>query len=236
MIFIRSIVFNVVFFLTIISYLVLGIPLLFFGSKYAFAFWKSLSISLDFITQKIAGIKYTIENPHNISKSPAIYAIRHESIWETLILIHKFHQPVFVLKKELLRIPLFGLFSKRAGTIAVDREHGVKALISAVKQVDAAIKNNHPVIIFPEGTRMSTGDYSGIKRGIALFYKKTNCPVIPVVHNSGKFWPKHSFLKIPGSVTIKFFDPIQPGLPQEEFLDKLNNDFRSGIEKLSTLN
>lgn len=236
MIFIRSIIFNVLFFSTISSFLLLGIPILLLDIKYTFVFWKNLSKLLDLITQKVAGIKYTIENPHNIAVSPAIYAIRHESIWETLILIHKFHQPIFILKKELLNVPLFGLFSKKAGTIDIDRELGVKSLIGAVKKVNTAIANNHPVIIFPEGTRISTGTYSGIKRGIALFYKKVNCPVIPVIHNSGKFWSKHGFLKTPGNITVKFLDPIQPGLSQEEFLDKLNNDFRFEIEKLAALN
>jgi len=236
MILIRSAIFNILFFFIISFSLIFGVPLLLLNKRYTFIFWKNLSAFLDFITQKIAGIKYTIENPHNILNSPAIYAVRHESTWETLILIHKFHNPIFVVKKELLNIPVFGSFSKKVGTIGIDRELGVKSLIDAVKQVYAAVINNHPVVIFPEGTRLSTGTYSGIKRGIALFYQKANCPVIPVIHNSGKFWPRRGFLKNPGNITLKFLDPIQPGLSQDEFLDKLNSDFRSEIERLSALN
>ena len=233
---IRSILFNIVFFSTITVAVILGYPLIFFNNqKYIFAFWHHLSVILDFVTAKIGNINYTIINEENILKEPAIYAIRHESIWETLILIHKFEKPVFVLKEELLKIPLFGTLSKKAGAISIDRNNGVKSLKSIVGQVKAAITQGHPVVIFPEGTRMPSGVYAPLKRGIALFYKKANCRVVPIIHNSGQFWPRRRFIKRPGMIIVKIVNPIVPGLSSNEFIDKLNDVFSEEVKKLKIL-
>jgi 1-acyl-sn-glycerol-3-phosphate acyltransferase len=229
---IRSIIFSILFFAVAASLLLLGTPLIFFPKKYVYDFWNFFSKTLDFLTKKIAGIDYRIESEHNLLREPAIYAFRHESAWETLALIHKFQQPVFILKKELLRIPIFGHLSRKVGTIDVDRENGVQALISVARGIEKAIASEHPVIIFPEGTRAQTGEHIPLKRGIALFYRKSNCPVVPVVHDSGKFWPRRGFLKRSGTVTVKFLDPIPPGLPQDEFMNRLNDIFYSEVEKL----
>jgi 1-acyl-sn-glycerol-3-phosphate acyltransferase len=217
-----------------VLFLVVGSILLPFDKRYMFLFWKSLSITLDFLTQKVANITYTIEGVNRDKKSAAaIYAMRHESSWETLILIHKFHDPIFVLKKELLNIPFFGNLAKKVGSIEVDRDSGAKSLINATRKVEAAIANGNDVIIFPEGKRAASGAHVEVKRGIALFYKKSNCPVIPVVHNSGRFWPRRGFFKKPGNITLRFLDPIAPGLSQEKFMDKLNEIFYSEIEKMN---
>ena len=230
---VRSFIFNVFFFLTMFVFLFAGMFLLPFDSKYTFMFWYYLSTTLDFLTQKIMGITYEIENKYGKVNSPAIYAVRHESTWETLVFIRHFYQPIFILKKELTRVPMFGSLSQKAGAIAVDRDNGARALMDAVKEVSAAISAGHSVVMFPEGTRVATGEHAEIKRGIALFYKRSNCPVIPVVHNSGRFWARRGFVKYPGKITVKFLEPINPGLSQEEFIEKLNNAFYSGIEELN---
>jgi 1-acyl-sn-glycerol-3-phosphate acyltransferase len=236
MIFLRSLLFNAIFFLVFGLLLLLGQPLLlpYFDERAVYRFWYWASKIVDLMARKIAGISYSIENAENILNTPAIYAMRHESTWETLVLINIFQKPVFVLKKELWDVPLFGGLSKKSNAIAVDRDNGVHALISAVKNVQEAIANEHPVIIFPEGTRIATGEHVEIKRGIWLFYKKANCPVVPVVHDSGKCWPRRGFLKKPGMVTLKFLDAIAPGLSQDEFMDKLNKVFYEEVENLKS--
>lgn len=230
---VRSLIFNVIFFLTMFVFLFAGTLLLPFDSKYTFMFWYYLSTTLDFLTQTIMGITYEIDNKNGKINSPAIYAVRHESTWETLVFIRHFYQPIFMLKKELTRIPMFGSLSRKAGAIVVDRDNGARALMESVKAVSAAISAGHSVVMFPEGTRVKTGEHAEIKRGIALFYKRSNCPVIPVVHNSGSFWARRGFVKHPGKITVKFLDPIGPGLSQEEFMEKLSNAFYSGIEELN---
>jgi 1-acyl-sn-glycerol-3-phosphate acyltransferase len=232
MLIIRSIIFNMTFFFAITTMLFLGAPLVLIEEKYVYIFWKYVSIVLGYITTKIGGISFVVENEENLLKQPAIYAVRHESTWETLILIQKFEEPIFIIKKELLDVPLFGRLSRKSGAISVDRDNGVKALIDATRRVEKSINDGHPVIMFPEGTRVRAGKHVPMKRGIALFYKKTNCPVVPVIHNSGTFWPRHGFVKKPGTITLKFLDPIPPGLSQGEFMKKLNNVFSCEIEKM----
>jgi 1-acyl-sn-glycerol-3-phosphate acyltransferase len=231
----RSILFNVLFFFTIAVAMAAGFPLIFLDKKYVFIFWRYLSIVLGFITEKVAGIKYVVENEENILPGPVIYAIRHESIWETLILISRFENPVFVLKEELLKIPLFGAMSKKAGAIAIDRNNGARTLVDAIGKVEDSLVNGHPVIIFPEGTRMTSGEHISLKRGIVWFYEKANCPVVPVIHNSGKFWPRRGFLKKPGTIAVKFHNPINPGLSRDQFMDKLNEIFSQEIERLKAV-
>ncbi|GHU16569.1 1-acyl-sn-glycerol-3-phosphate acyltransferase [Alphaproteobacteria bacterium] len=232
MIVIRSIIFNILFFSVGSVIMLLAIPILLFKKDRIFDFWKLFSKITAFISEKIGGIGYIIENEQNILSEPAIYAVRHESVWETLVLIYMFKEPIFVLKKELLKVPLFGILSKMAGSIEVDRDSGTKSLVDVAKRIEKTISDGHPVIIFPEGTRVPTGEHMEIKRGIAFFYSKSNCAVVPVVHNSGKFWPRRGFLKIPGNITVKFLDPIPPGLSRDEFMNRLNDVFYSEIECL----
>jgi 1-acyl-sn-glycerol-3-phosphate acyltransferase len=230
---IRSVVFNVVFFSTMGIALIVGFPLVFLNNrKYVFIFWHYLSVVLEFITARIGGIKCKIENEKNILKKPAVYAMRHESIWETLMLINKFKEPIFVLKEELLRVPLFGAMARKAGTISVDRDHRTRALLDTMGKIEDSINKGHPVIIFPEGTRVATGEYVPLKRGIALFYEKINCTVVPVIHNSGRFWPRRGFIKKPGTIIVDFMDPIVPGLSRDAFMSRIDEMFRSGINKL----
>ena len=200
--------------------------------KYIFGFWHYLSKFLSFLSSHLIGISYHIENQENIPEGAAIFAMRHESVWETLVLIHKFKKPIFVLKKELLDIPFFGYLAKKSGSIPVDRAHGMKSLMEASRKVEQAIAEGHHVIIFPEGTRVANGSHVELKRGISFFYRRSQCPVIPVVHNSGKFWPRRSFLKKSGDISVIVCDPIQPGLSADDFMEKLNSVFYNEVEKL----
>jgi len=230
---IRSLIFNIVFFSVIAASMICAIPLLLLSEECIFGFWKYLSTVSAWITKVFAGINVEIDASEKLSEQGVIYAVRHESAWETLELIHMFDHPIFVMKKELFSIPIFGAMAKKSGAIAVDRDDGVKALTSALKQIKEKINQGHSIVIFPEGTRMPTGVFKDLKRGIALFYRSTNCKVIPVVHNSGKFWPARGFIKYPGTIKLRVFPAIETGLNQNEFLAKLNDIFRSEVEKLN---
>ena len=235
MTFIRSLIFNVVFFSVLIVGLIVGIPWRFFDGHYTCIFWDKFSWFLQGITSVVGGISCKFENEQYLLKEPAVYAFRHESMWETMMLIYKFKYPVFVLKKELLDVPLFGIMAKKSGAIAVDRENGAKSLVEVLKKISETIAAGRPVIIFPEGTRVPTGQHVPMKRGISLFYKKLNCPIVPVVHNAGRFWPRRGFIKHPGTITVRFLEPILPGLTQDEFMEKLNSVFKEEVEKLNSL-
>lgn len=214
-------------------YVLCGIFFLPFSENVVYRYWFGFSKMFRFIVKYVGGIDFKIENEQYLkTEGEVIFASRHESMWETIALISFFRKPVFVMKKELHDIPLFGLLSDKVHSIYVDREHGLKALIEVSRQISSALNNNRQVIIFPEGTRMPSGEFVPLKRGISLFYKKNNCKVIPIMHNSGKFWPRRSFKKNPGTITVKFMEPIQPGLSQDEFMDRLNGIFQTEISKL----
>ena len=229
---IRSIVLNVVLFSALAVFILSGIFFLPCSERIVYRYWYYLSKMFNFIVKYVGGISFSIEGKENIFDSAAIYAIRHESMWETFALTCLFKKPVFIVKKELYNIPIFGPLAKKTHSIFVDRDQGARALIETSNKISEMIKDNRQIIIFPEGTRVPNGTYVPLKRGIALFYKKNNCPVIPVIHNSGFFWARRSFKKNPGNITLKFMKPIAPGLPQDEFMDKLNEVFQTEIEKL----
>ena len=162
-------------------------------------------------------------NPHY--DNGYLYASKHQSIFETIYFNSLFYNPSYILKKELLSIPLFGMYLKKLHMIAIDRSQGIKS----IKHVNAETKRLsefRPVIIFPEGTRTEFGNQPDLKPGIYSIYKNSNKPVVPIAINSGKFWPKNNKMKS-GKIIIEFKDPIQPGLSKEDFLKKLKSDINS---------
>ena len=230
---IRSTFLNIVLFVTMSLYVCCGIFFLPFSEDIVYKYWFVFSKMFRFISKYVGGIDFKIENEQYLkTQGRVIFASRHESMWETIALISLFPKPVFVMKKELHDIPLFGLLADKVHSIFVDREHGLKALIEVSRQISAALDDGRQVIIFPEGTRMPSGEFVPLKRGISLFYKKNNCKVVPVIHNSGKFWARRSFKKNPGTITMKFMEPIEQGLSQDEFMDRLNSTFQTEISKL----
>ena len=209
---IRSAIFNIVLFVSLSVYMLFGLFLLPCSTDVLYQYWFGFSRLFNFITKYVGGISYKIVNPQNVTDNNVIYAVRHESMWETVFLISFFKKPVFIMKQELREIPIFGLLSEKVNAIFVDRNQGMKALINASRKVTTSLKEGCQVVMFPEGTRLQPGEYVPLKRGIALFYKTNNCTVVPVVHNSGTFWSRRSFRKNPGEITVKFLDPIAPGL------------------------
>ncbi len=230
---IRSIVLNFVLFVVMALYVFCGIFFLPCSEDVAYKYWFGFSRMFRFIVKYVGGIDFKIENEEYLqNQGRVIFAGRHESMWETIVFISLFPKPVFVMKKELGDIPIFGRLAQKVHSIFVDREHGLKALIEVSRQISVALDDNRQVIIFPEGTRMPSGEFIPLKRGISLFYKKNNCRIVPIIHDSGKFWPRRSFRKNPGIITVKIMKPIEPGLSQDEFMDKLNSIFQTEISKL----
>ena len=216
---IRSIFLNVVLFFAMSVYVFCGIFFIPFSEDVVYEYWFRFSRMFRFISKYIGGIDFKIENEQYLKTSGrVIFASRHESMWETIAFISLFPRPVFVMKKELHDIPVFGQLADKVHSIFVDREHGLKALIEVSRQISVALDDGRQVIIFPEGTRMPVGEFVPLKRGISLFYGKNNCSIIPIVHNSGRFWARRSFKKNPGTITVRIMEPVPPGLSQDEFM------------------
>ena len=183
--------------------------------------WSRFAI---FVLQKLCKIDYKIIGKENLPQEPFIIACKHQSMWETVVFNILFPAPALAYKKELLSIPFYGWYLKKMSGIAVDRDGGMKAMKHLITESRKFLDNKQIVVIFPQGTRVpvgaSTTDYP-YQAGIAALYSACKVPVIPVALNSGKFWAKHQLRKNPGTITLEYLKPINPGLSKEEFMRQL---------------
>lgn len=165
-----------------------------------------------FCARWLLGIRVRVEGA--IPSGPVIIALRHESFFEAIDLPTLLDDPVIVAKAELMNIPLWGLAARRWGLIAVRRDDGAKALRAMVAEAKARTASGRPLAIFPEGTRIPSGQQAALQSGFAALYKLLGLPVVPVAVSSGGFY--HRWFKRPGTVVYRFCEPIPPGLRREE--------------------
>jgi 1-acyl-sn-glycerol-3-phosphate acyltransferase len=158
----------------------------------------------------ICGIEYRVLGAEHIPKKPSIVLSKHQSAWETLAFQKIFPPQVWVLKKELLRIPFFGWGLAMTSPIAIDRSSGKAALEQVVEQGRDRLRQGFWVVIFPEGTRIAPGKKGKYRIGGAWLATHVNVPVVPVAHNAGEFWGRNSFIKRPGTITVSIGAPIDP--------------------------
>ena len=170
--------------------------------------------------KNIARLDYEVRG--EVPAGAALVASKHMSMWDTIALFHLMGDPVFVLKRELTRIPFYGWYAQRVGMIAIDRTGGGVALRNMTKAARRALGQGLGVVVFPEGTRKKPGVTPDYKSGIAALYQRLNVPCVPVALNSGLFWTgPGGFLKKRGSIVIDFLVPISPGLKRQDFMRTL---------------
>jgi 1-acyl-sn-glycerol-3-phosphate acyltransferase len=172
----------------------------------------------------ICRIKIHIEGKENLPQGAYIIAAKHQSAWETTIFFDIFPRPIYVLKKELLNLPMFGRYLKFMGMIAIDRTKKIQAMKKVISEAKNRLDRGFNLIIFPEGTRVAYGRPAKIQSGITSLYMNGLGPIIPLSLDSGKCWPKNSWIKYPGIVNIKIFKPLPEGLSKEEFTKTLSKD------------
>ncbi|CAD6530480.1 hypothetical protein LMG28727_02663 [Paraburkholderia kirstenboschensis] len=164
------------------------------------------------------GIRYTIEGMENLPNGPAVLLSKHQSAWETLAFPALMPRPLcYVFKRELLYVPFFGWALGLLKMVHIDRKEGKYAFASVIRQGKARMAEGAWVIMFPEGTRTPTGKQGKYKTGGARFAIATGAPVVPIAHNAGRVWPRNSFLKYAGIVTVSIGKPIETtGLTPDE--------------------
>ncbi len=236
---IKSILFNLHFYvltfiLVIIMSPVLILPFVFV--KIIAKIWVGILV----LGMKIwLGLNLKIIGKYNKNKL-YIFAVKHQSAWETVLCTSLFDMPSIVLKKELIYIPLIGLYFLKGRAIPIIRKNTIEALKRIVKTAKRNLNKGSSILIFPQGTRVplhaSTHDYP-YQPGIYFLYSQCNIPVIPVAHNAGLFWPKNSFLKFPNkhktkTVTIEILDEIPIGLDKKTFMNKLEKSIENKTRKL----
>jgi 1-acyl-sn-glycerol-3-phosphate acyltransferase len=189
------------------------------------AFIRSYSLTTLWLLRAVCGTKVAWHGSEKIPKTPCIVACKHQSLWETFALFAVLDDPVFVIKRELTWIPLFGWYMWKAGSIPVDRSAGMAALSRMTARALKTLGGAQPrqLVIFPEGTRRPPGAAPAYKPGIVHLYRKAGVPCVPVALNSGLYWPRRSLRRLPGTIVVEFLDPIPPGLDRGAFLTRLQN-------------
>ncbi|WP_165380340.1 lysophospholipid acyltransferase family protein [Candidatus Finniella inopinata] len=189
-----------------------------------------------FLVKNIVGLTHQVKGAEHLQAAlklgPCLVACKHQSAWETIALGTFFDSFTIVLKSELRKVPLFGLYLKKSNMIFIDRQAGRQSIKTLLTQARQAVQQNQSILIFPEGTRTSPGVPGTYQPGVGLLYSDLNIPVLPVALNSGLLWGRRSWIKRSGQVTIEFLPPILPGLKREEFMARLKNDIESACEKL----
>ena len=234
MLFLRSLLFNLVLYTGIILVFLIALPTLLLPPKFTLLFGKFLGHYVVFIVKIFLNTKVEFKGIENIPKKEKYFiASAHQSMFETFALQSVLDYPVFILKKELLKIPLFGSYLKKIKSIEIVRDTTTKDNINFFDKVAAIIKNEkRPLLIFPQGTRVKVDDKVPFKKGVGRIYEALNISCVPVALNSGKVWPKHGIIKHPGKITISFLKPIEPGLNREDFLKNLEAKIYNEIENI----
>ena len=230
---IKSLVFNIFLYAGIIIVFVLAIPTLILPAKFTLYCGKFLAYYIILILRLFLNTKVIFHGLENLKKVEKFFvASAHQSMFETFVLQAPLSFPIFILKKELLRIPLFGWYLKKIGSIEIVRETTTKENLNFFDKIKNTIqKNNRPLLIFPQGTRVKFDDRSHFKKGVGRIYDSLEIPCVPVALNSGKIWPKNSFMKYPGDIHVSFLEPIEPGLEKTIFLKVLEEKIYSETDK-----
>lgn len=228
----RSALFNIVFYVNLIAFLVLGSWLFAAPRSWAMAGLSLWARSSLVWLRLICGIRMEVKGREHMLRGPALYAGKHQSLWETFAIIPLLADPAIVLKRELTFIPLFGWFALKFRMPAVDRGAGSKALRNLIASAEAAKALRREIVIFPEGTRRPPGAAPDYKPGAAALYAALGIPCVPFALNSGLCWPRRSFLRKPGTITIEFLPAIPPGHERRSFARELETAIETATARL----
>ena len=211
---VRSLLYAVVFYPGSVLYVLAGIAMIPFGRGAVRRIADAWTGFNRLCARYLLGIRTRVEG--EVPSGPALVAIKHQSMFETTEVQRILDTPATVMKSELGRIPLWGRLTRVYGILPVDREGGGAALRKLLRAAQEAVAEGRPIVIFPEGTRVAPGEQPPLEPGFAGLYRALGLPVVPVALDSGKIWPRRSFVKRPGIVTMRFGEPIPPGLPRKE--------------------
>ena len=231
--FIKSLIFNIFIYSGLILIFILAIPTLVLPDKCTIFFGRLSAKYIVLILKLVMNTKVIFHGEENLKKVDRFFvASAHQSMLETFALQIPLNGPIFILKKELLNIPLFGWYLRKIGSIAIIRETTTKENLNFFDKIKKKLEESkRPLLIFPQGTRVKLDEQPPFKKGVGRIYKALNLPCIPVALNTGKVWPKNSFMKFSGDIHISFLEPIMPGKGNDEFSTEIENKIYKEIKK-----
>jgi 1-acyl-sn-glycerol-3-phosphate acyltransferase len=231
---IRSFLFSLFFFSGIVLISLIFIPTFFLPRKIVLFGGKIMGCWTSFCLQIFLSTKIIIKGKENIIRNQKFFiAASHQSMFETFFLQTIFNSPVFILKKELLMIPIFGWYLKKIGSISIKRSKISKENLGFLDHISKQINSsNRPLIIFPQGTRLLPNDRTPFRKGSSRIYEELKIACQPIAINSGNTWPKKGMKEINTVLTISILKSIQPGLEKKTFLKELENVIHSELDIL----
>ena len=230
---IRSLIFNALFYLTLVVLMIVGLPTMLLGRKAVFALarlWGGISV---WLLNAICGLKLEYRGLENIPPGAVLIAAKHQSFLETFALIKYAPDFAIILKRQLTYVPLFGLYLIVSQQIAIDRGRGRQALLQIAGAARPVFAAGRQVFIYPEGTRRAPGAPPKYKQGVAALYAETGVACLPVALNTGLFWRRHGFLRRPGVAVIEYLPVIAPGLDREAFSRRLESIIETACDRLN---
>ena len=234
MLVLRSVLFNILFYAHMLAWLIIAsLPLLLLPRRFMLAagiLWAKGSL---WLMRVVAGTGCEITGVENVPQGGFIVAAKHQSFWETFALVTVFQRPVYILKRELTWIPLFGWWMIKLGMIPVNRGARAKALKDVTRRAKIIIReDDRQLMIFPEGTRRPPGAPPAYKYGIVHLYRELGVPCVPVALNAGMYWPRRKFLRRPGTVRMTILPAIEPGLEPEVFFARMQDAIERESDRL----
>jgi len=231
----RNFLFSSLFFTGIIFISIIFLPALFLPAKIVIFGGKLMGYWTSFCLKYVLSVKIIIKGKENIENNKKFFiAASHQSMFETFYLQTIFNSPIFILKKELLLIPIFGWYLKKIGSISIKRNKVTKDNLGFFDVISRTINNTErPLIIFPQGTRVPPNERPSFKKGASRIYEEINILCQPVAINSGYVWPKKGPKKSNKTITISILKTIPAGLTKEEFINTLERNIYSELDLLN---
>ncbi len=230
--YIRSVLFSILFYVNLTAHMIVALPTLFLPRRILHVFVRSYALTSLWLLRVVCGTKVEWRGVEKLPKSAFILACKHQSAWETFSLYAVIDDPTYILKRELMWLPLFGWYMRKEGLIPIDRSAGMAALARMTARARAALAAGRQIVIFPEGTRRPPGAEPSYKPGVLYLYSKAGVPCVPMALNSGLYWPRRSLLRLPGTIIAEILDPIAPGLGRDAFARDLEGAIEGASARL----
>ena len=232
MLFLRSLLFNAIFYVNLIAFMVFGCMFYVTPRPWSIAALQVWARASLWWLKVIAGTRFEVRGAEHIPHGAALVAGKHQSAWDIFALLPLLNDPAVVLKRELTWIPLFGWFALKFQMLPVDRDAGAGALKRLIARAKRAVEQNRQILIFPEGTRRAPDAEPDYKPGAAALYLQLDVPCIPFALNSGLYWPRRKFLRYPGTIIVEFLPAIPAGLKRRDYSEKLLTAIETATARL----
>ncbi len=230
---IRATIFNILFYGMTVIMAVVGVPILLLPYRFCQYYQRLWSWVMVFLLRHVIGLRHTIRG--ELPQEPVIFAAKHQSAWETIFLYGALGYPAPVMKRELIYLPLIGLYFMKVPSVAIDRSTGrsaLKKLMASARRIKAL---GASILIFPQGTRTRPAQSHPYHSGIFALYQATGLPVVPIALNSGLFWGRSAFTKRGGVITVELLSAIPAGLGRHDFMARLESDIETATKQLEDM-